>query len=112
MLHRILGLSQFLFLQSTLEAFARLASCLVFSLCFAGPHADGKGKYWMIDGRDEEVPAGSVYRVTLHWGARLRVAWQREMSILSRGISTKELVGAEARKVNWVKVVMRKIEIM
>eukprot|EP00913_Durusdinium_trenchii_P007397 g6956.t1 len=62
-----------------------------------GPHADGKGKYWMIDGRDEEVPAGSVYRVTLHWGARLRVAWQREMSILSRGISTKELVGAEAR---------------
>ena len=27
-----------------------------------GPHADAAGKYWIIDGRDEEVPAGTVAR--------------------------------------------------
>ena len=27
-----------------------------------GPHADAAGKYWIIDGRDEEVPAGTAAR--------------------------------------------------
>lgn len=48
-----------------------------------GPHRDLKGKYWIIDGRDEEIPTGSIYRVQLHWGARVRVSWELERSIMA-----------------------------
>ncbi|CAE8718312.1 unnamed protein product [Polarella glacialis] len=33
-----------------------------------GPHHQGEGLYWMLDGRDEEVPAGSMFRLTFGWG--------------------------------------------
>lgn len=45
-----------------------------------GPDFEGDGLYWLIDGRDEEVPAGTEYRITLHWGAVPSVVWKVETS--------------------------------
>lgn len=33
-----------------------------------GPDAEGKGKNWVINGRVEKVPVGTVYSVKLEWG--------------------------------------------
>jgi len=42
-----------------------------------GPDGNGEGKRWIIDGRDEEVPAGTVYQIRLWWGwERRRVSWE------------------------------------
>ena len=63
-----------------------------------GPQPDYGGKYWIIDGRDEEVSAGTVYRITLRWGLRLQVSWKREMSITQGGvISPAMVIGSNAR---------------
>ena len=32
-----------------------------------GPQPDDGGKYWIIDGRDEEVPAGTAPRQFFRW---------------------------------------------
>lgn len=42
-----------------------------------GPDAAGEGLYWMLDGRDEEVLAGSVFRITLQWGENPSMRWER-----------------------------------
>jgi len=41
-----------------------------------GPHNQGKGLYWLIDGRDDEVPEGSLYLVTFSWGLRHSLRWE------------------------------------
>ena len=61
-----------------------------------GPHGEGKGKFWIIDGRDDEVPAGTPFRITLEWGLRLRVSWQRADAMLT-GASVPKLIGLKPR---------------
>eukprot|EP00440_Ansanella_granifera_P034040 gb/GFBE01036926.1/.p1 GENE.gb/GFBE01036926.1/~~gb/GFBE01036926.1/.p1 ORF type:complete len:1259 (+),score=257.18 gb/GFBE01036926.1/:1-3777(+) len=64
----------------------------------AGPGGDSKGLYWLIDGRDEEVPAGSLYRVTFRWGLRLRLEWERiDAAISMNAIAPPKVIGAKAR---------------
>nr|AQS99281.1 type I polyketide synthase [Gambierdiscus excentricus] len=42
-----------------------------------GPDAKGNGKRWMIDGRDEQVAAGTIYKVKFRWGInRKSVSWE------------------------------------
>ena len=42
--------------------------------------------------------ATKVYRVTLHWGLRLKVSWQQEKSIaLGGAIAPKSVIGTNAR---------------
>mmetsp|Transcript_69843 Transcript_69843/g.227235 ORF Transcript_69843/g.227235 Transcript_69843/m.227235 type:complete len:1269 (+) Transcript_69843:98-3904(+) len=45
-----------------------------------GPDASGDGMYWLLDVRDDEVPAGTVYRVTLQWGESPSVRWERTVA--------------------------------
>lgn len=42
----------------------------------AGPDAQGLGNKWVVDGRDREVPSGTVYRVHFKWSTqRMEVYW-------------------------------------
>mmetsp|Transcript_3368 Transcript_3368/g.5177 ORF Transcript_3368/g.5177 Transcript_3368/m.5177 type:complete len:352 (-) Transcript_3368:156-1211(-) len=42
-----------------------------------GPDDKGVGKRWCIDGRDEEVPAGTVYKISFFWGQiRKKISWE------------------------------------
>jgi len=42
-----------------------------------GPDVRGEGKRWIIDGRDEEIPAGTVYQIRFWWGKqRKRIVWE------------------------------------
>uniref|UniRef100_A0A7S1SEG7 Ketosynthase family 3 (KS3) domain-containing protein n=1 Tax=Alexandrium catenella TaxID=2925 RepID=A0A7S1SEG7_ALECA len=42
-----------------------------------GPDNKRAGKRWYIDGRDEEVPAGTVYKISFFWGqARRKISWE------------------------------------
>merc|ERR1719221_1300661 len=42
-----------------------------------GPEPDPDNRLWMIDGRDEEVPAGTVYQIYFKWGQeRKQVFWK------------------------------------
>merc|ERR1712194_605056 len=41
-----------------------------------GPDNFGKGKRWLIDGRNARVPTGSVYQVRLCWGKPMSVTWE------------------------------------
>jgi len=45
-----------------------------------GPNAAGEGKYWIIDGRDKEVPAGTVYKIYFNWGSIMKKVWWEEVS--------------------------------
>mmetsp|Transcript_82283 Transcript_82283/g.180932 ORF Transcript_82283/g.180932 Transcript_82283/m.180932 type:complete len:1279 (-) Transcript_82283:122-3958(-) len=40
-----------------------------------GPDPSGEGLYWLLDGRDEEVPAGTIYRICLQWGEHPTMRW-------------------------------------
>jgi hypothetical protein len=41
-----------------------------------GPDGNSEGKKWIIDGRDMEVPAGTVYQVTFKWSTeRMQLSW-------------------------------------
>jgi len=42
-----------------------------------GPDASGEGLYWMLDARDDEVPAGTLFRITLQWGEQPTMRWER-----------------------------------
>lgn len=42
-----------------------------------GPEPNTSKKYWYIDGRDDEVPAGTAYRITFQWADPYRVSWER-----------------------------------
>mmetsp|Transcript_7167 Transcript_7167/g.18356 ORF Transcript_7167/g.18356 Transcript_7167/m.18356 type:complete len:1270 (-) Transcript_7167:430-4239(-) len=42
-----------------------------------GPDANEEGKRWIIDGRDDEVPAGTCYQIKFWWGwERKRISWE------------------------------------
>ncbi|CAJ1338538.1 unnamed protein product [Effrenium voratum] len=64
-----------------------------------GPQTAGEDKFWLIDGRDEEVPTGTIFRVTLHWGLRLQVTWKRLDSMLTSGqiVADRAVIGSKAR---------------
>lgn len=40
-----------------------------------GPDDEGKGHYWLLDGRDHQVAQGTVYLITLQWGPTVSVSW-------------------------------------
>uniref|UniRef100_A0A7S4VJV6 Beta-ketoacyl synthase C-terminal domain-containing protein n=1 Tax=Alexandrium monilatum TaxID=311494 RepID=A0A7S4VJV6_9DINO len=43
-----------------------------------GPDWDGKGLYWIIDGREEQVPAGTIYEITFTWTPdRKSITWEK-----------------------------------
>ncbi|CAE8600992.1 unnamed protein product [Polarella glacialis] len=47
-------------------------------LCVEGPDANGRGRRWLIDGRDAQVPAGTVFHVTFDWGQdRKELSWNQ-----------------------------------
>jgi len=64
-----------------------------------GPVSDSssKGKYWLLDGRDDDVPAGTPFRITLEWGMRLQVKWERADRILASGGLPITLLGSKPR---------------
>mmetsp|Transcript_57890 Transcript_57890/g.148909 ORF Transcript_57890/g.148909 Transcript_57890/m.148909 type:complete len:1227 (-) Transcript_57890:138-3818(-) len=41
-----------------------------------GPDGDGKGKNWVIDGKADMAPPGTVYQVTFEWGAKKQIRWE------------------------------------
>jgi len=41
-----------------------------------GPDDQGEGQYWLLDGRDARLPAGTVFRITLTWGSPPRMRWE------------------------------------
>mmetsp|Transcript_143319 Transcript_143319/g.458023 ORF Transcript_143319/g.458023 Transcript_143319/m.458023 type:complete len:1259 (+) Transcript_143319:260-4036(+) len=41
-----------------------------------GPDGDDSGNHWLLDGRDEQIPAGTVYRIVFEWSTRAKkVSW-------------------------------------
>jgi len=42
-----------------------------------GPDESGDGLNWTIDGRDDEVPVGTPYKITLSWGEQLKMRWEK-----------------------------------
>jgi len=46
-----------------------------------GPDARADGRYWIIDGRDHEVPAGTKYHVHFRWHPEVkRISWEQVSS--------------------------------
>jgi len=53
-----------------------------------GPDGQRKGRHWMIDGRDEEVPAGTPFRIRFKWGKERKVLiWDRAPSDTAKKIT-------------------------
>eukprot|EP00930_Biecheleria_cincta_P034659 TRINITY_DN23921_c0_g1_i1.p1 TRINITY_DN23921_c0_g1~~TRINITY_DN23921_c0_g1_i1.p1 ORF type:complete len:1306 (+),score=184.91 TRINITY_DN23921_c0_g1_i1:67-3918(+) len=49
-----------------------------------GPDSKANGRYWIIDGRDAEIPAGTVYKVHFQWHPDLvTVSWEQVGSELA-----------------------------
>jgi len=43
-----------------------------------GPDAKSAGRYWIIDGRDQEVPAGTLYEISFRWSSEVkRISWKQ-----------------------------------
>merc|ERR1712150_30257 len=42
-----------------------------------GPDDGGDGLYWLLDGRDTAIPAGTVFQISLQWGDVLSVKWHK-----------------------------------
>jgi len=42
-----------------------------------GPDDQGVGHYWLVDGRDSRVPAGTVYQVTFRWADPPIMHWEQ-----------------------------------
>uniref|UniRef100_A0A7S1W791 Uncharacterized protein n=1 Tax=Alexandrium catenella TaxID=2925 RepID=A0A7S1W791_ALECA len=52
-----------------------------------GPDGQRKGRHWMIDGRDEEVPAGTPFRIRFKWGRdRKLLIWDRAPSDVAKKV--------------------------
>jgi len=62
-----------------------------------GPWMQGEGNYWLIDGRDDEVPAGSIYRVTFSWGVRLSMRWEVASEALALATQSMQVLGSVTR---------------
>mmetsp|Transcript_33691 Transcript_33691/g.96770 ORF Transcript_33691/g.96770 Transcript_33691/m.96770 type:complete len:1254 (+) Transcript_33691:86-3847(+) len=45
-----------------------------------GPDVPAEGHNWVIDGRDDQLPAGTPFRVFLQWGKRPVVRWEQVAS--------------------------------
>jgi len=41
-----------------------------------GPDDQGEGSFWVLDGRDERIPVGTVYTVTFKWGTPPMLRWE------------------------------------
>uniref|UniRef100_A0A7S0B8W2 Ketosynthase family 3 (KS3) domain-containing protein n=1 Tax=Pyrodinium bahamense TaxID=73915 RepID=A0A7S0B8W2_9DINO len=41
-----------------------------------GPDDEGEGHYWLIDGRDAQLPAGTVYQINFTWGNPPLLRWE------------------------------------
>jgi len=57
-----------------------------------GPDASANGRSWIIDGRRDKKPAGTVYKVTLTWNAATgekRVEWEATGAYLPKCIDPK-----------------------
>jgi len=64
----------------------------------SGSVNDGKGKFWLIDGRDDEAPAGSLYRVTFSWGLRPSLRWERlDTSLSDDALVDSKVLGDKAK---------------
>jgi len=49
-----------------------------------GPDDRGAGKRWIIDGRDEQIPAGTTYELRFWWGnVRKMVSWEKASASLA-----------------------------
>jgi len=46
-----------------------------------GPDEFGEGHYWLLDGRDAQVPAGTVFRITLCWADPPTMNWEKVESL-------------------------------
>jgi len=42
-----------------------------------GPDEHGMGMHWLLDGRDAQVPAGTVYQVSFRWGDPAMIHWEQ-----------------------------------
>jgi len=42
-----------------------------------GPDDQGIGMHWLLDARDEQVPVGTVYEITLQWGEPPTLHWEK-----------------------------------
>lgn len=52
-----------------------------------GPDGQRKGRNWMIDGRDEEVPCGTPFRIRFKWGRdRKLLIWDRAPSDVAKKV--------------------------
>jgi len=57
-----------------------------------GPDDHGEGKRWLIDGRDEEIPSGTVYQIRFAWRKeRLLINWEEVSPKLSSLVTTSYL---------------------
>lgn len=50
-----------------------------------GPDGKSEGRYWIIDGRDEDAPAGTLFEVELRWHTDVKsITWTRMKSALAK----------------------------
>jgi len=46
-----------------------------------GPDHKVRGRYWNLEGRDEEVQEGTVYRINFKWGVLTKQVWWEKVSM-------------------------------
>lgn len=59
-----------------------------------GPDGQGLDKNWLIDGRDDEVPSGRIYRITFEDHLEKHIRWQ----VLGQDVAPKPLGNGYAHK--------------
>nr|AQS99313.1 type I polyketide synthase [Gambierdiscus polynesiensis] len=58
-----------------------------------GPDSHRNGKRWIIDGRDDEVPTGTAFRIRFKWSTeRMLIKWERAPSDVARALPTYQHV--------------------
>merc|ERR1712227_93044 len=56
-----------------------------------GPDYRVYGRHWLIDGRDEEIPAGTVFRINFKWGIlNKRVWWEKVSTTPTQEIQSRD----------------------
>lgn len=80
-----------------------------------GPDFDGKGMHWMIDGRKDDVPAGTKYEITFTWTPEKKtISWTRvdstELKVLGYEYEHKLYLQGSWRRFEGYQP-MRKIEV-
>nr|AQS99222.1 type I polyketide synthase [Gambierdiscus excentricus] len=70
--------------EDTYEAIHPLIADADESAQIVGPDWDGKGLYWMVDGRKDNAAVGTVYEITFQWTPEKKtVSWRRAEDDLS-----------------------------